>query len=206
MKTNRILLIIALIIASCCVQDFNCMAQINQQYNNWAIVEQVDDFNDPTGIVVLSYKGSGTFSNSTIAETNPLTINMGFYKELGVIIQFVEYGKYYASLYTGLNAPLSVKTQSGEVCKFWMVPRSKGRILPCSTYNKDIYKPFSDFIDLLKSEVSVKCFFIDQKNQKYSFVIDCRGFTKAYEAFLKYNNITEPPLLDSSYVYDNFKD
>lgn len=206
MRTNVVKFVITLLIIFCCAQNINCKAQIYQKFNNWEIVEQLDEFKDPTGIVRLSYQGSGTFSNSTMAGTNPLTINIGFYKDFGIIIQFVEYGKYYASLYTGLNAPLSVKTQLGEISKFWMIPRSKGRILPCSAYNEERYKPLSDFIELLKSEVSLKCFFIDKNNQEYSFVIDCRGFTKAYETFLKYNNIIEIPTLDCSYVYDNFMD
>lgn len=203
MKKN---LVLAFLVCMLLVfNKFECTAQDNKLYGKWQLVEQVDEFGDPLGESILCYKTKGTFSNTTVASKNSVTVQILFTKEYGVYMQFIEYGKYYASLYTGINTPLSVKTQSGKVSKFLMVPRSEGRIFPLAI--SDVtrergYEDFALFIDIIKKETTVRCHFYDKNNQSYSFKIDCRGFTKAYDAFLKDNNIQGVKIFDSDFLYD----
>lgn len=187
--------------------QYECKAQNVKTFMKWKIVEQVDEFGDPIGGSVLSYETKGTFSNNTVATKNSATVLVMFTKEYGVLFQFFEYGKYYASLYTDLNAPLSVKTKSGNVTKFFMVPRSKGRIFPMpisDVTRKWGYEDFSLFIDMLIKETTIKCVFSDVKGKSFSFSIDCRGFTKAFEAFLKDNDLTKIKILDEDFLYDHW--
>lgn len=183
-----------------------CNAQNVKKFYRWELVEQVDEFNDSTGDTVLHCMIDGTFKSPNLAGANEVDVSIMFIPDFGFVIQFYEYGKYYASLYTGRNATLSVKTQSGEVSSFLMVPRSKGRIFPCSDASTEKYTEFTRFIELLKSEVSLKCFFIDCKQRSYSFTIDCRGFTKAYNEFLNSNNINDITIFKKTYLYDHFGD
>lgn len=136
----------------------------------WTAIESLDEFGDPTGEYGLGYQTTNaTFSNSIVAD-KPLTVFIGFSKQWGVIIQLKEYGKYFASLYTGYNQHMKVKTASGKTTSFLMIPRSKGRIFPFNseTHNNDFLK----FIQLLKDEVYIKCVFMDSKHQLYNFKIN----------------------------------
>ena len=189
-----------------CGQIETSCAQNVQKFYSWQLVGQVDDFNDPTGETVLHSAVEGSFKSPNLSGSNDVDVSILFMPEFGFAIQFYEYGKYYASLYTGRNATMSVKTQSGEVSNFLMVPRSKGRIFPCSDADPAKYRDFTYFIELLKKEVSLRCFFIDNAQRSYSFTIDCRGFTKAYEAFLKSNDMTEITIYQKTYLYNHFGD
>ena len=165
----------------------------------WMVIEEMDEFGDGNGNFALGYQTTdATFSNSTVGN-KPLTVFIGFSKKWGVIIQFKEYGKYYASLYTGLNQHMKVKTSSGKTTAFLMIPRNKGRIFP---FNTDTHKDdFLNFIQLLKVENFLKCVFMDSNHQQYNFKIDCKGFTKAYTTFLTKNGIDKVNLLDADIVY-----
>ncbi len=165
----------------------------------WTAIESLDEFGDPTGEYGLGYQTTNaTFSNNIVAD-KPLTVFIGFSKKWGVVIQFKEYGKYYASLYTGINQNMRIKTSSGKTMSFLMIPRSKGRIFPLNTEtNKD---DFLKFIQLLKDENYIKCVFMDSNHQQYNFKIDCKGFTRAYTTFLTKNGIDKVNLLNADIVY-----
>lgn len=202
---NRNLVLVFLVCMLLAFNRYECEAQNSKSYGKWQLVEQVDEFGDPLGESILYYETKGTFSNTTIANKNSVTVQILFTKGYGVYMQFIEYGKYYASLYTDINTPLSVKTQSGKVTKFLMVPRSEGRIFPLAISDvtrKWGYEDFALFIDMIKKETTVRCHFYDQNKQSYSFKIDCRGFTKAYDAFLKDNSIQAVKIFDSDFLYD----
>ncbi|MDE6498553.1 MAG: hypothetical protein K2L21_07835 [Muribaculaceae bacterium] len=150
-------------------------------------------------------EAKGTYSNKIVSD-KPLTVGIGFYPDLGACFILME-GNYKANLYTGYNFSLDVKTPTGEEYGFWMVPRSGGRFFPCLGPTKKINKheywdEFSQFIELLKKEKYLKCYLIDNKYQSYTFKIDCIGFTKAYEKFLRLNNIESLPILSTEFLYN----
>lgn len=168
----------------------------------WTVIEDSDEFGDETGSYSLvSQTINATFSNNTISN-QPLSVFIVFSKEWGIIFQLKEYGKYFASLDTGYNQDMKVKTASGKTFKFSMIPRSKGRLIPyySQTYQGNT-EDFYTFIQLLKDENSLKCVFMDSSYQLYKFDINCIGFTKAYNTFLTKNKIEKIKLLDKETAY-----
>lgn len=194
MKKITLLFILAL----CFLLNCECDAQSINSSSKWMIAKQLDEFGDHTKRYDLCYETTGTFSNNKITNEK-LIARIYFTSNFGVFIQFIEYGKFNASLYTGLNAPLLVKSQKDKTASFLMVPRSKGRIFPYIKTTE--YNNFSDFITLLKDETYLKCLFVDKNNQSYSFQIDCRGFSKAYNTFLSSNNINDIRVLEPEFLY-----
>ena len=147
----------------------------------------------------MSYYTSGKFSSPNIVSEKTCYVNLFFTKDYGIGFQIVEYGDFYASLYTGVNIEFKVKTGSGEVKTFMCVPRSQGRLFP---YN-DEYRGTDvlEFVELLKKENKLKCYFRDYNGRSYSFEINCSGFTKSYNKFLTKNQMDNIKVLKTDLLY-----
>lgn len=190
MKT-RVLLIVSLFMALF-VQPLTSVAQ-------WKVEDLKDEFGDPADEAVMSYYTSGKFSSPNIVSDKTCYVNIFFTKDYGIGFQIVEYGDFYASLYTGVNIDLKMKTGSGEVKTLRCVPRSQGRLFPYNDEHKGI--SVLEFVELLKKENKLKCYFADYNGRSYSFDINCNGFTKNYTNFLSKNHIDNIKILEKEFLY-----
>lgn len=147
-------------------------------YAQWSVVELLDDFGDKNGEIAVGTTVTSNFTN-TMGE-HPLTVQIGIYKDK-ILFIFNEYGTTRANLSNRFQQEISMKLGNGEVIDINGIAKihGEGVVLVRPHYKKRLHCE-KMFIEALKNETRIKCYYADLYGKRYNFTINCVGFTKAF--------------------------
>lgn len=148
-------------------------------FGEWKTGFFVDDFGDPTNEKYIYFVTDGSMDNSSVQNGNA-KIQM-FISSKGDV-------KIASHPYSWSNTPEKqpstaslLKTDKGEVIKYFYLNNDGWMFNDVGTYNK-----LSDagMINFLKKSKNIKIQINYKYGTSYTFLVDCIGFTKAYNQIL----------------------
>lgn len=149
-------------------------------FGEWKTGDFVDDFGDPTGEKYISFITDGSTNNSAI-QNGKAKIKILISDEGDVRIS--------SRSYNWSNTPEKdqsigslLKTDKGDIIKYFYLDYNGWMFDERKFQNK---LNDTDMINLLKKHKTLKVKIKYKYDKEYNFVIDCNGFTKAYNKILK---------------------
>lgn len=183
--------------------NIECIAQgtKNKLSSNWCLLDILDDFGDPTG------KKDLAISFVALSANKKLLVNLRFWGTPH--FNFYCYDGSSCGLITRFClGELSVKDDSGKIHSFDLGYESLDSF---RFYSDSTSSNLSDFVKLLNDNVKLKCHlsvgdvesmfsnigevlispddYMNSQIMDINFTINCEGFTKAYNSFVKINDI-----------------